>query len=172
MREDRVGAGEAGGADAHAEEQDVEGAADDAPDLQAAAAAAALLVGLYANHPRGRRVPARASFKLLVLCNIDDVYSTLSFWYALDRNGRSPRAFGARHNVFFGGVEMAPCSYNTTALYDSTKFAVTPYNSHSATLLTNKVDSITIQYSGSLFPGGINVTARRPSSCQRSSAPR
>ena len=83
-----------------------------------------------------------------------------------------PRAFGARHNVFFGGVEMAPCSYNTTALYDSTKFAVTPYNSHSATLLTNKVDSITIQYSGSLFPGGINVTARRPSSCQRSSAPR
>ena len=78
--------------------------------------------------------PRSASFKLLVLGNID----TLSFWYALDRNGRSPRAFGARHNVFFGGAEGTLfVLYNTTALYDSTKFAVTPYNSHSATLLTN-----------------------------------
>ena len=44
-------------------------------------------------------------------------------------------AFGARHNVFFGGVERT-LFLNTTALYD-TKFVVTPRTTgHSATLLT------------------------------------
>ena len=126
------------------------------------------LWGCMPTIPRGRRVPAQCKFQATRTWQHRHAF-------VLVRVGQErplPRAFGARHNVFFGGVEMAPCSYNTTALYDSTKFAVTPYNSHSATLLTNKVDSITIQYSGSLFPGGINVTARRPSSCQRSSAPR
>ena len=138
------------------------------------------LWGCMPTIPRGRRVPAQCKFQATRTWQHRHAFVLVRVGQERPFTPRVRRAaqcffrWCGRHLV-----RTTPLPFTTPNLFfcvscllDNQQHRSPRTIGHSATLLTNKVDSITIQYSGSLFPGGINVTARRPSSCQRSSAPR